>query len=95
MSVRLLADIKAILEEQRTDRIASARLVGLLGIMEDRPWPEWKSGKPLTPNALARLLRSFGIYPDTIRIGETTAKGYLLGQFRDAFDRYLWGPLEP
>jgi putative DNA primase/helicase len=95
VSVRLLADIKAILEEQRTDRIASARLVGLLGIMEDRPWPEWKGGKPLTQNGLARLLRSFGICPDTIRIGETTAKGYLLSQFKDAFDRYLGGPLEP
>ena len=63
--------------------------------MEDRPWPEWKSGKPLTQNALARLLRSFGIYPDTIRIGETTAKGYLLSQFKDAFDRYLNSPVEP
>jgi hypothetical protein len=92
VSVRLLADIKTIFEEQGTDRIASGELVGILGAMEDRPWPEWKGGKPITQNSLAKLLKPFWIFPDSVRTSATkTPKGYQLAHFRDAFDRYLGG----
>jgi hypothetical protein len=93
VSVRLISDIKAIFEERHVDRIASSDLVTTLGAMEDRPWPEWKGGKPITANGLARVLKPFGIVPGTIRIGEGaapfTAKGYYLTHFQDAFERYL------
>ncbi len=57
--------------------------------MEDRPWPEWKSGKPITLRQVAKLLGPFGIAPSTIRTMAGTAKGYLLNQFEEAFRRYL------
>src|SRR5262249_1378021 len=57
---------------------------------EGRPWAEWKAGKPLSHNGLARLLKPLKIRPGTKRIdGEKTAKGYYLSQFDDAFRRYL------
>jgi putative DNA primase/helicase len=92
VGVRLLADIKSILEERGTDRIASADLAATLGAMEDRPWSEWKGGKPITTNGLARALKPFGIVPGTIRTSaDATPKGYQLRQFKDAFERYLGG----
>ena len=52
--------------------------------MEDRPWSEWRNGKPMTPAALARLLAPFGIVPGTRRYGECTFKGYLRSDFTEA-----------
>jgi hypothetical protein len=51
---------------------------------------EWRAGKPISPNTLASLLKPFGIVPGTIRIGDTTPKGYQLAHFQDAFDTYLY-----
>jgi hypothetical protein len=56
------------------------------------PWAEWKGGKPLTQNGLARLLSKFEILSGTIRIGNDTAKGYYRTAFEDAFARYLPPP---
>jgi Protein of unknown function (DUF3631) len=37
------------------DRVRSAELAQALGAMDDRPWSEWRNGKPITPATLARL----------------------------------------
>jgi putative DNA primase/helicase len=87
--VTLLADIRVIFAECTTDRLPSAELVEGLITIEGRPWAEWKAGKPITANSLARLLAPFAIKPNTIRTGGGTPKGYQLGQFEDAFARYL------
>lgn len=82
--VLLLRDIKTIIDDKCREKIASAELVGLLILIEDSPWFEWKRGKPLTQNSLSRLLKPFKIKPSTIRIGSNTAKGYKSEQFRKA-----------
>ncbi|MCP3998946.1 MAG: DUF3631 domain-containing protein, partial [bacterium] len=74
-------------------RMSSEQIVAVLTKMEDRPWPEWRRGQPLTQSGLARLLKRYDIRPRTIRMGSDTAKGYLLSDFTDAFRRYL--PSEP
>jgi len=71
------------------NRVRSAELADALGTMENRPWSEWRNGKPITPAALARLLAPFGIAPGTHRDGEYTFKGYLLSDFVEAFESYL------
>ena len=91
----LLADIQGIFQELGSDRIATVVLLHDLHGMEDRPWPEWRRGQPLTPRALARLLKPFGICPDSIRLQNTVAKGYQLEQFTDAFERYVGGSATP
>ncbi len=85
----LLMDIQDIFSQRRADRIASAEIVSNLAEREDRPWPEWKKGKPITVRQLARLLKPFEITPKTIRFAAERAKGYELESFIDPFSRYL------
>ncbi len=87
----LLDDIRVIFAERNADRMPSAELVEALVAMEGRPWAEWKAGKPITANGLARLLAPFRIKPGTIRTSLGTPKGYQVAQFEDAFLRYLPG----
>jgi hypothetical protein len=70
-------------------RVASTELVRLLGEMNDRPWPEWKNGKPMTEAGLARLLKTFGIVPKQKQIGGERFSGYFRADFDDDWERYL------
>jgi Protein of unknown function (DUF3631)/Toprim domain len=100
----LLSDIRAIfgmdpqvyVTKDEEKQIPSEWLVVALVAIEGRPWAEFgRMRKPLTPNSLARLLKSYKIRPGTIRIGpgeKDTAKGYKLAQFADVFARYLPAP---
>jgi len=90
----ILSDIREILRGRRWEKIFSIDLVEALTAMEERPWSEWKRGKPLTQNSLSRLLKPFGIKSGTVRLGVETQKGYKLKQFKDAFNRYL-APYSP
>jgi hypothetical protein len=47
------------------------------------------SGKGLTANRLAHLLRRFHISPKTVDFQGVSAKGYEAKDFSDAFSRYL------
>jgi Protein of unknown function (DUF3631) len=97
ISARLFADIRWVFDgcpgaEDATaavDRISSASLVERLVKIEGRPWAEWKGGKPITQNTLARHLGRFEIVSGTVRFNSGhTAKGYYRSAFDDAFDRY-------
>ena len=44
---------------------------------------------PMSARQLSNRLREFGIVSNTIRLGATTAKGYMFTDFGDAFNRYL------
>jgi hypothetical protein len=86
----ILSDIRDIFAARpETDRLRSAEMADALSAMENRPWAEWRNGKPITPAALARLLGPFGIAPGTKRDGDNTFKGYLLSDFSEAFATYL------
>jgi hypothetical protein len=86
----LLADIKTVFASRGTDRLSSDELTAYLVSLDDRPWVEWKLGRPLSKSGLARLLSPFGILSDTIRVSsDHTAKGYYFRSFEDAFSRYL------
>jgi hypothetical protein len=85
----LLADIRAIFLGMSALQMASENIVAHLTAMEDRPWPEWRQGKPMSKHQLARALAPFGIRPTTIRQGDTTPKGYRREEFEEAWSRYL------
>ena len=88
--IELLLDIREIFKASRLERISTSELIRKLVVLDDRPWVEWKQGKPLTPTTMARLLNPFGISPKTIRFSkDSIAKGYQREDFRDAFARYL------
>lgn len=87
----LLADLRAYFEAGNNGPVASAAIVDFLVNREDRPWSTInKGGAPLNPNRLARMLKEYGIGPQTHRLSPTeTRKGYHPAQFADAFARYL------
>jgi hypothetical protein len=89
--IRLLLDVRDVFPD---DRLRSETLVERLVGIEEAPWAHLRRGQ-LTASGLARRLRPFDIRPATIRIGDTTPKGYLRSQFEDAWDRYLPSPVEP
>jgi hypothetical protein len=85
----LLSDLKGIFREEDADFISSAAIVASLLRREDRPWAEWKQGRPLSKISLARLLRPFGVKPSIRRSGGQTVRGYALADLLDSFDRYV------
>ena len=93
----LLGDIRGLFDEEADgrppeggDHISSTELAVRLAEIEGRPWAEYgRSMKPITKNALARLLRKLGIAPQLSRFEGTMARGYHRGQFEEAWGRYL------
>jgi len=85
LAIELLRDIRAVFQERDTEWIASRELVEALVALDSRPWGEISRGRPLTPNRLARMLRSFGVYFQR----RHAANGYALGDLQDAFLRYI------
>lgn len=88
-AVQLLADLRTIFDSTGVDRLASAAMCTRLADLDESPWSEWHHGKPITTRQLSRMLKGFNIAPGTIRLENTTAKGYHRAAFDDAFDRYL------
>ena len=92
-AIQLLGDLFALFEE-RGDRLFTVDILAEVIKREDRPWSEWRQGKPLTARQLARLVGRFGVPTNqTIRIGERHGKGYKREDFIDAFARYLPPPI--
>ena len=91
----LLADLRQLFKDKSATRLPSTAVVQALGAMEERPWPEWKAGKPMTTNQLAAVLRPFGVKPQNMRDGADVFKGYMADSFADAWARYLSAPKPP
>lgn len=92
----LLADIREIMGDK--EAIFSATLAEALGKMKDRPWADWKHGKPIDENAIRVLLKDYlkpGRKSRTVRVGPNTSKGYRASEFAEAFARYLPPAPEP
>jgi hypothetical protein len=82
-----------LLEHCRTafadiDRLATEQLLLRLQDLPESPWRNMK-GKPLDDRGLATRLRRYEIKPKVIRLGQTTARGYLREDFEDVWPRYL------
>lgn len=89
VGTELLADIQEIFEHKKVLRITSADLIEALCADDEKPWATYNRGKPITPRQISKRLGEYGIKPKTVRVGYDRAKGYELGQFIDAFSRYL------
>jgi hypothetical protein len=62
--IELLADLRNLFASSAVDFLESEYIVKELVELEGRPWAEFKGGKPLTKNQLARLLKAFEIKPE-------------------------------
>lgn len=87
IGAQLLSDVRDAFG--RRDRMSSVELLAALVADEENPWATWNKGRAMTVKQLAVRLSEYGIRSNTIRMGGTTAKGYRLEQFADAFARYI------
>jgi len=90
IGVELLADIYRAFGDEPALR--SIDLVARLAADPERPWVEWKNGKPITQRQLADLLGPFGITSETVHIaGLKDAMGYKRVRFEEPWGAYLSG----
>jgi putative DNA primase/helicase len=82
-AVLLLADIREAFGTR--DKLFSEELLSAIRNLED---PHYDGPATRTPKALANELAPHRIFPRQIRIGKVTQKGYLRGDFKNAFARY-------
>jgi putative DNA primase/helicase len=88
-AIMLLSDLREAVDWREVGQLHSEEIVAQLVAVEDRPWGEWKSGKPLTKTQLAKLLSSFEVAPKQIKIGGVNKNGYELMTLKPVFARYL------
>jgi putative DNA primase/helicase len=90
--VMLLRDLWEIFGAASADRIASASILSELLTMEDRPWNEFRFGRPLTAAGLAKLMKPFNVRVNKHRFGAGTQRGYAKRDVEEAFRRYCCDP---
>jgi hypothetical protein len=85
----LLLDILTIFVETGQDKMFSRSVVSCL--RGDGEWiaSAFFNGKVLNELVLAQTLRSYGIRPVHIRVGEEVNKGYRLDDFKNCLRRYV------
>lgn len=81
----LLHDMADILATMPLGEMHSTLLCTNLCALEERPWGEWKGGKPMTTHSIAKLLKDYGIKPRR----DSGGSYYALADVRDARDRYV------
>lgn len=89
VSVQLLEDLRDLFEERGVDRLGSRDICSELAEMEERPWPEFKTGKAITPRQMAKLLAAFDVQPKPLWMGGQTRRGYDRSFFEEPWARYV------
>jgi putative DNA primase/helicase len=90
VNVELLRDIRLAFGDD--DVIRSADLVAKLADDPERPWADWKHGRPLTQKQLGTLLTPFLITSTTVHPpGLAHGKGYRRLDFAQAWEAYCPG----
>ena len=97
----LLWDIKLAFESAGTSRLSTDRLIQLLTADPEKPWATFSQGRPITANALAKMIRPLGIRSRDLRetraLDQATASPSLKGYYRASFDEAfrLYAPPKP
>ena len=87
--IELLRDLAELFKADVRERFPSQGLCDALALLEERPWGDFRRGKPISTAQLARLLREFSILSQSIRTEVGVQRGYYRTAFDDAFARYL------
>ncbi len=87
LGLRLLADTRLVFDRLKVDRLATVTLIEVLKTDEESPWAN--EHHPLTPERLARYLKSFEIRSKQLKIAGIKVRGFERESFVDSWDRYL------
>jgi putative DNA primase/helicase len=86
--IMMLRDIAEIFASRSADRIATTDIVGDLMVMEDRPWAEWRHGRPISAQSVAKQMKPFGIKTKVLKLRGSSARVYLRSEVEAAAARY-------
>jgi hypothetical protein len=86
LGIRLLADLKTVFGN--AEAMSSKSILKALHELEEAPWADLR-GKPLDERGLANRLRQYGVRSRTVRIGESTPRGYARTDLYEQWERYL------
>ena len=86
LGIKLLTDIKTVFGG--FDCLGTKSILAALCSLPESPWGDLR-GKPLDERGLARRLNGYGVKSTTIRVGETTPRGYRREDLMDAWSRYV------
>lgn len=93
--VQLLTALHSIWQESGSpEYLATTDVLAALNNREEEPWPGMRGGQGIDARGLASLLAKYGVRSKTVRIGDTTAKGYASEHLGDPWARYCSLPLE-
>ena len=67
---------------------ATATLCERLNSRAESPWKELRASQGINDRLLASRLKQYGIKSKDVRVGDKALKGYLVEDFRDAWNRY-------
>jgi hypothetical protein len=88
--VLLLADLRELFTAEASGVLFTSEILPRLHARDDRPWPEYRGGRPITARQIAAQLRPLGIATNqTVRRGAERGKGYRAEDMADAWSRYL------
>jgi putative DNA primase/helicase len=86
-AITLLADVRTIFGD--AEAMHAEDILTELLKMDDRPWPEWRNGRPLTKAQMAKLLSLFEVTTKQVWANRKNVHGYEAVSLKDAFGRYL------
>jgi putative DNA primase/helicase len=99
VGIYLLEDIREALMESNWltfKAIPTAELVSMLHGLPDSRWLDYgPAHRPIDANQLAKRLKPFGIKPTQTRVQGKPLRSYWIGEFGEAFGRYLPPLLQP
>jgi len=90
LGIQLLRDVRRVFEKCDRDMLPTIQLLAELVRLDESPWAVIRKGEPLDARGLASRLKDYGIESKNQR-DEYGAqfKGYAVGQFADAWARYV------
>jgi hypothetical protein len=89
MRLRLLADIRAIFEENGRRSMTTETLITALVAVEESPWGHYGGGRLIEPRDLAALLRQYGVRSKNLALPSgKRPKGYTRDQLQPVWERY-------
>jgi len=87
-SIMMLRDIAELFASRRADRISTSEIVGDLIVMEERPWADWRHGKPINAQSVAKQMKPFGVKVRVLKLNGSSARVYLRSDVEAAAARY-------
>ena len=89
-AIRLLADCRTVFEDESATELSAKEITARLCALEENPWRDYRSGKPITEAVFAALLKPFGITSQRQTSGKDKGcKKWRRAHFEDAWRRYL------